>query len=87
MFLKILNVGRLGVKEVKGVFFLEAILKLYARREGISTQHKTEWNSPNLPTGSAFIFFFQAEPGFRHFLSTANFVHSGLNSTQLKIKM
>lgn len=58
MFLKILNVGRLGVKEVKGVFFLEAILKLYARREGISTQHKTEWNSPNLPTGSAFIFFF-----------------------------
>lgn len=86
MFLKILNVGRLGVKEVKGVFFLEAILKLYARRKGISTQHKTEWNSPNLPTGSAFIFFFQAEPGFRHFLSTANFVQSGLNSTQL-IKM
>lgn len=64
MFLKILNVGRLGVKEVKGVFFLEAILKLYARREGISTQHKTEWNSPNLPTGSAFIFFSKQNQAF-----------------------
>lgn len=32
MFLKILNVGRVGVKEEKGVFFFNATLKLYTRR-------------------------------------------------------
>lgn len=42
MFLKILNVGRLGVKQEKGDSYFNAILKLYTRREGISTQHKAE---------------------------------------------
>lgn len=86
MFLKILNVGRLGVKEEKGVFFLDAILKLFARREGISTQHKQSGTLPIYTQYQLLFFFFQAEVGFRHFLLTANFVQSGLNSTQMKIK-
>lgn len=58
MFLKILNVGRLGVKAEKGVFFLDAILKLYAaRREGISTQRKQSGTLPVYPQWQSSFFF------------------------------
>lgn len=82
MFLKILNVGRLGVKEEKGMFFLDAILKLFARREGISTQHKQSGTLPIYTQYQLLFFFFQAELSFRNFLLMANFVQS-----EMKIKM